>query len=151
MRGYYGIGVYHPKWELNVGTLWRHAFAFGASFIFTIGRRYKEQASDTAKSWHSIPLFHFANIGDLIDHLPHGCPLIGIELAGNSQKLPTLSHPTRAAYLLGAEDHGLPANVLQQMHRVVSIPGADWCLNVAVAGSIVLYDRALKAERRGAV
>lgn len=57
--------------------------------------------------------------------------------------LPTYIHPNRAIYLLGVEDNGLPDAVLGQCQQVVEIP-ASTCLNVAVAGSIVMYDRAAK-------
>lgn len=49
-RGYFGIGIYNPKTETNMGTLWRSAYNFGADFIFTIGMRYKKMGSDTAKA-----------------------------------------------------------------------------------------------------
>ena len=52
----------------------------------------------------------------------------------------------------GAEDHGLPDSILEG-HPVVEIP-CDWCLNVATAGSLVLYDRLVKqldAEYHGSV
>lgn len=35
-RGYYGIGIYHPKTTENVGTLWRSAHNFGADFPTSI-------------------------------------------------------------------------------------------------------------------
>ena len=48
MRGYFAIGVYHPKNHLNIGTLWRTANILKAAFIFTVGARYKRfQCSDT--------------------------------------------------------------------------------------------------------
>jgi tRNA G18 (ribose-2'-O)-methylase SpoU len=54
-------------------------------------------------------------------------------------------HPARALYLLGAEDHGLPPEVLERCHYVVQIPTpAPWSLNVSVAGSLVMHDRYLK-------
>lgn len=59
MRGYYGIGVYHPKTSANIGTLWREAYLYGADFIFTIGRRYKKQSSDTTKTIRHLPLWEF--------------------------------------------------------------------------------------------
>lgn len=34
---YFAIGIYHPKTEMNMGTLWRSAYQLGASYIFTIG------------------------------------------------------------------------------------------------------------------
>ncbi len=148
MRGYFGIGVLHPKTEHNIGTLWRSAYAMGADFIFTVGRRYRPQSSDTTKATVHIPLWHFNDLDDLREHLPSGCPIVGIELAERSLKLPDYQHPLRAAYLLGAEDHGLTPDATASCHEIVEIPLAKYCLNVAVAGSIVIYDRVLKASQK---
>ena len=49
-RGYFGIGVFHGKNEQNIGTLWRSANIMGADFIFTIGKRYSRQCTDTMKT-----------------------------------------------------------------------------------------------------
>ena len=140
-RGYFGIGVYHPKHEVNIGTLWRSATIFGASSIFTVGRRYKSQCADTCSTARHIPMQHFTDAEDLVAHLPHSCPLIGVELTDDARPLDRFVHPERAWYLLGAEDHGLPPAVLAACHHVVAIPHGRFCLNVAVAGSIVMYSR----------
>jgi len=142
----FAVGIYHPKSEVNVGTLWRTAHAFGASFVFTVGRRYREQASDTSKATRWLPLFHYADMADLIAHLPHGWPLVGVECPGH-ESVATFRHPRRACYLLGAEDHGLSREALAACHAVVNIPGATHCLNVAVAGSIVVYERLAQLRR----
>lgn len=139
-RGYCGIGVYHPKTEANIGTLWRSAHILGADFLFTVGHRYRRQASDTTKAWMHLPLFHFATVDDLVEHLPHACPLVGVELDPRARMLSNFTHEERSCYMLGAEDSGIPLKVLDRCHRVVRLPGA-YCLNVAVAGSIVLYHR----------
>lgn len=61
-------------------------------------------------------------------------------------------HPLRALYLLGAEDHGLPPEVLARCHEVVQVPSpSPYSLNVAVAGSLVLYDRYRAATAAQAV
>ena len=142
-RGYFGIGVLNPKTEANVGTLWRSAMIYRSSMIATIGReRYRHQASDTTKAPNSIPLVRFADMEDLLAHLPHGCQLVGVELSDRAVALPTFLHPQRAFYLLGAEDNGLPPRVLDMCHHVVQIPTPEaWSMNVAVAGSIVMHDR----------
>lgn len=44
---------------------------------------------------------------------------------------------------MGAEDHGIPEKVLERCQAIVQIPGR-YCYNVAVAGSIVMYDRMAK-------
>lgn len=139
-RGHFGIGIYGSKTPVNVGTLWRSAGILGAAYIFTVGRRYPKQASDTIKAWKHIPLLHFDGLDDLIDHLPYGSQLVGVELDDRAKALGDFSHPERACYLLGAEDNGLPDRVLNRCVSVVRLPG-DHSLNVAVAGSIVTYDR----------
>jgi tRNA G18 (ribose-2'-O)-methylase SpoU len=141
-RGYYGLVCWRPKHETNVGTLWRSAFLYDAAFIGTIGRRYEKQASDTPNTAQRIPMNHYEDVDDLKKHLPHGCPLIGVELSENAVPLNKFWHPPNACYLLGAEDYGLPNSVLAKCHKVVQIPAArEWSMNVATAGAILLYDR----------
>lgn len=141
-RGYFGIGIYHTKTSENVGTLWRSAYQLGAAFIFTIGRRYKKQASDTTKTWKHIPLIEYTTMEIFKANLPHSCLLVGVEMGGKS--LATYPHPERAIYLLGAEDFGLPEVVRDQCHQIVSIESArSESYNVAVAGSLVMYSRML--------
>ena len=145
-RGFFAVGVYQPKTEANVGSLWRTAHLYGAAFVFTVGRRYRTQSSDTPKTPRHTPLFHFDNIGDLTVHLPHGAPLVGVEMDESAVPLDNFDHPAAAVYLLGAEDNGLPPSVLSACHRLVVIPcPRPESMNVAVAGSLVIYDRHRKA------
>jgi len=146
-RGFFGIGVFHPKHECNIGTLWRSAYAFHASFIYTIGRRFQKQASDTPQAWRSVPMFHFSTIDDLIEHLPFSCPLVAVELVDGATPLNRFCHPQRACYLLGAEDHGLPQSVIERCSFSLVVPHARICLNVSTTGSLVLYDRQVKSAR----
>lgn len=144
-RGFFGIGVYYPKTEQNIGTLMRTAFLYDAAFVFTIGRRYRTQASDTPKTKLHVPLFHFDTFDDAVRHFPEGAPLIGVELDPRGQQLPGFSHPERAVYLLGAEDNGLPQDVIERCDSMVEIPTIQpRSMNVATAGSIILYDRHVK-------
>jgi tRNA G18 (ribose-2'-O)-methylase SpoU len=142
-KGYFGIGVLDPKHETNVGTLWRSASILNASFIFTIGKRVPKQKTDSLNAYKSIPFYYYETFEDFFRHLPYGCQLVGIELAENAVKIEQFSHPARCVYLLGAEDHGLTKEALQKCHKLVQLPGEN-CLNVAVAGSITMYDRLLK-------
>lgn len=141
-RGFFGIGIYHCKTSENVGTLWRSALLFGASFIFTIGRRYKKQASDTTKATRHIPLYHYRDWDDFKAHVPYTAQMVMVEQGGTS--LPDFTHPQQAVYLLGAEDHGLPVSITRG-RPVVEIPTrVPRSMNVATAGSIVMYDRLVK-------
>lgn len=149
-RGFFGTAIWHPKHETNVGGLWRSAAAFGAAFTATVGARYdRMQASDTSKTRQHTPLFHFSSLDDLLVHLPHSCPLVGVELDPRAELLHEFTHPERALYLLGAEDHGLPPAVTDRCHLLVQVPSVvSWSLNVATAGSLVFYDRHVKARDR---
>jgi tRNA G18 (ribose-2'-O)-methylase SpoU len=139
-RGYFGIGIEHTKNELNIGTLYRTAHIFGAAFIFTIGKRYKKQGSDTTKSYKHIPLYHYLTFDEFYKNMPFDCRLVGIEIADNAIPIREYKHPERCIYLLGAEDHGLSTRALKTCHDIIVLPG-NLCLNVSTSGSIVLFDR----------
>lgn len=147
-RGYYGVGIEHGKTAANLGSLWRTAHLLGADFLFTIGRRYQPQNSDTRKTWRSVPLWHFEQLSQLIEFAPRECLIVGVELTEEAESVRSFAHPERAIYLLGAEDHGITRLSLSMCHRVIKLPG-DQSMNVAVAGSIVMFDRwqKLPAER----
>lgn len=145
MRGYFEIGIFQGKTEHNVGTLWRSAYQLGANGIFTIGSRIKKQSSDTCQAWRHIPLRQFQDIEAFLLSAPYDCPVIGVEMGG--VPLSTFSHPERAIYLLGAEDYGLTDRAKNVCHSIVSLESVRTeSYNVAVAGSIVMYDRFVKRK-----
>lgn len=143
LRGYCGIGIHYVKNNVNVGTLWRSAYCLGADFIFTIGKRYKREASDTTKAFKHIPLWTFDTVDDFLCHMPRDCQLIGIEITDTAKSLEVFCHPERAIYLLGQEDGSLPQGILNRCVHVVKFTSRH-CLNVASAGTVVLYDRQTK-------
>jgi len=145
MRGFFEIGIYRGKTPANVGTLWRSAYQLGAAGIYTIGPRYPNQASDTVKAHRHIPLREYADMDDFMAAIPYGCPVIAVEMGG--KPLANFVHPERAVYLLGAEDHGIPASALARCHHVISLPSVRTeSYNVAVAGSLVMFDRLNKSR-----
>lgn len=142
-QGYFGIGIQHGKTPENLGMLWRTAQNMGASFMFTIGKRYSKQACDTHKATGAIPYFHYVTFEEFYKQMPKGALLVGIELDDNAVMLDQFEHPKNAVYLLGAEDHGLSKEALRRSHRLVMLD-TPRSINVAVAGSIVMYDRVVK-------
>jgi tRNA G18 (ribose-2'-O)-methylase SpoU len=71
-----------------------------------------------------------------------GSAVIGVELAEGSVRLADLTPATRRTIvLLGHEHNGIPDDAWPLLDQVVEIPmvGAGGSLNVAVAGSLVLY------------
>lgn len=142
-RGYFEIGIFRGKTPANVGTIWRSAYQMGAAGIFTIGQRYPKQASDTTQAYRHIPLREYATFDDFLSAVPYDCQIIGVEMRGKA--LGQFTHPERAIYLMGAEDQGLPKDVIAKCHRLVSLPSVrSNSYNVSVAGSLVMYDRMMK-------
>ena len=140
MRGYFEIGIFQGKTPANIGTLWRSAYQLGASGIFVIGKRYRNQSSDTVKAYRHIPFREYQNFDHFQSARPYDCMLIGVEMGG--KPLSGYSHPERAIYLLGAEDHGLPENITEKCQSIVSLQAVNTqSYNVAVAGSLVMYHR----------
>lgn len=145
--GFFGIGITHVKNATNIGSLWRTAHLLRADFVFTIGRRYKDQASDTTKATRHIPCWHFDSLAALLSYAPKDAPLVGVELDSRAESVTGFRHPRSAIYLLGAEDHGLTNEERERCHKLIVLPG-ERSMNVAVAGSIVMFDRWQKARER---
>jgi tRNA G18 (ribose-2'-O)-methylase SpoU len=119
----------------------RSAHGFGAAFTFTIGASYQamEARADTSKGqWH-LPHYNWAEMNEIV--LPRGCVLVGVELVDGAIDLPTFKHPLRAAYVLGPEKGSLSEPLLAKCQQVVKIP-TRFCINVAMAAAILMYDRA---------
>ena len=138
--GFFGIGILNNTDEINIGTLWRSAFILGASFIFTVGKKYKLEGSDVTKTWTKIPLYHYQTFEELKENLPFSTQLIAVEMGEAATPIGNYEHPDRAVYLLGNEISGLSQQIIEQCQSVIKLPG-DYSLNVAVSGSIVMYDR----------
>jgi len=144
-RNYFGIGIYKTKYEENVGTLWRSAYQMGANFIFTVAKRYKpDHPTNTLMTHRHIPLFEFDTLDEFESAMPQNSMICPVDFGENSTPLPETNHPKRAIYLLGAEDKGLPEKFKYGKQKI-EIPSIRMpSYNVAVAGSIVMYDRIVK-------
>jgi tRNA G18 (ribose-2'-O)-methylase SpoU len=141
MRGYFAMGAEGISKSRNLGNLMRSAHAFGASWAFTVDAAHEEKQlrqADTSGSAGSIPLYAFDNLEQMI--LPKGCALVGIELTDDAIELPSFRHPRCAAYVLGPERDSLSSAMVERCDLIVKIP-TKFCVNVAVAGAIVMYDR----------
>lgn len=121
----------------NVGTLLRAADAFGAGVALSEGCADPTGPKAVRASMGSIfrvPVSGFDEpVGERIALVPSG----GIPL-------PELRLDDDAVLVLGAEREGLPADVLERCEVSVSIaqPGGGDSLNVAMAGTVALYELA---------
>lgn len=139
----FGIGVENLKRDVNLGTLLRSAYNFGAAFVFTVGRRYVRQASDTPHTTAQIPCFRYLDWSDYFEHQPFDWPSVVVERCEGTRTLFDFTHPKRCVYLLGPEDGSVSKEAIQRAAAKVEIP-SKFSLNVSTAGSIVMYDRLCK-------
>ena len=147
MRGFFGMGVEGGNKAMNLGNLIRSAHSFGASFFFTVNPNYNSREvrmSDTSCAEKNMPLYTFKSAEEMM--LPKGVQLVGVELTDESIALPSFRHPAQAAYILGPEKGSLSPGMQGRCNYMVQIP-MKFCVNVGVAGAIVLYDRLMSTGR----
>src|ERR1700753_1972763 len=145
MRVYFAAGVDGISKPMNLGNLIRIAHAFGASFFFTVEAQAKMadiRNADTSASAGHVPYYPYATAADM--RLPQGCQLIGVEITEDAIELPRFKHPTRAAYVFGAERFSLSQSTLSRCEFVVKIP-MKFSINVGIAGGIVMYYRSAQS------
>lgn len=135
-----------PLWvayEANLGTLLRTCDAVGACMAVPNTSHYR----DALRRGNTLPgptCIHW--VGNprtwLRRQRERGTRVVAVELAEEAVRLGDLA-PARSTtvVLLGHEHHGVPDAVWDLLDEVVEIPmvGAGLSLNVAVAGSLVLY------------
>jgi tRNA G18 (ribose-2'-O)-methylase SpoU len=147
MRGYFGIGVEGISKPMNVGGLLRSSHAFGASFFFTVNTDIDLHAmreSDTSGAFDHIPFYNFEKPADII--LPRNTQMVAIEFLEDAVELPSFRHPLQAVYVLGPEMNNVSPAMLKRCDHVIKIP-MKFCVNVGVAGALVMYDRMISMGR----
>jgi len=87
-----------------------------------------------------VPWYLWATVEDM--RLPKGCELVGVELTDDAVDLPSFRHPLRAAYVMGGERKDLSPEMQARCSHIVKIP-TRFCINVSLAGALVMYDRTL--------
>ena len=145
-RGYFAIGAERISKSLNLGNLMRSAHGFGASFTFTVGATYQalEAKADTSKGSAHLPHYNWTTLDEMA--LPRSCRLVGIELLDEAVDLPSFRHPLQAAYVLGPERGSLSDELVERCDYTIKIP-TRFCINVAMAGAVVMYDRVKSMSR----
>ncbi len=145
-RGFFGIGIEGVSKPMNAGNLFRTAHAFGASFVFTINAEYavRKAKSDTSLAPKNIPWYEYETIDDI--QMPKHCKIVGVELLDDAEELPSFYHPLSAMYVLGRERGSLSPAMREKCDYFIKIP-TKFCLNVATAGAIVMYDRVVAHGR----
>ena len=150
--GWFAIGAEGISKPMNLGALMRTGNAFGAAFTFSIKAHDKLKfayKSDTSKSAQHIPYYSWESMEDA--QWPVGATFVGVELTDDAVDLPQFAHPKNAVYILGPEQGSLSPEIQAQCDVIVKIP-TKFCINLSLAGALVMYDRRVCLEtepRRG--
>lgn len=136
-----------PLWVAygaNLGTLLRTCDAVGACMAVPDTPHYRA-ALDVGDTLIRRPHIHWVRTGKprwLAEQRESGAHVLAVELAEDAIPLPLLEPARRkTVVVLGHEHEGVPEEIWPLLDDVVEIPmiGRGASLNVAVAGSLVLY------------
>jgi tRNA (guanosine-2'-O-)-methyltransferase len=141
--------VVAPLWvayQANLGTLLRTCDAVGACIAVPGTDHYRHTlATGDTLGHHRRPCIHWLDVGKdrwLERQRSAGWRIVAVELAEDATPL-TLLEPARerTVVLLGHEHKGIPDDLVESADACLEIPmvGQGASLNVAVAGSLVLY------------
>lgn len=147
----FAIAAWNISKEHNVGSLVRTAHAVAAEEVVLVGDRdWNVEAARTAELYTTVTML--PDLRSFREHLhDHSWNLVAVELDGRAVPLFDARYPERPCFVLGAELGGVPPELLDEADLIVQVPqwGLVPSLNLAVAGSIVLYDYLSKLERQG--
>jgi len=132
-----------PKYGVNLGTLLRTCDAVGACLAVP-KFPWVPEALDKGNTLRRPACVHWTG-RDPVEWLTRqqlGSRIVGVELADEAIRLAELSAAReRTIVVLGHEHSGIPDDAMELVDVAVEIPmiGTGASLNVAVAGSLVLY------------
>ena len=149
-----GIVLVNPKFGHNIGAALRACACFGVDQLFYTGDRVDLRGGkrgtripreERMKGYRTVALKQVESTRDL--DLTGYTP-VGVEIRPDFQNLVHYQHPLNAFYFFGPEDGNLPPAVNARMHAHIQIP-SFFCLNLAAAVYVTLYDRMAKSVLSG--
>lgn len=147
-RGYAAVGLVNPKTPSNVGHVLRAAGCYGVDLVAVEGERGRNSfvtrnCTDTMKAWRHLPTILTS---DLFSVVPVGCVPVAVDLIPGAVSLVDFPHPQAAFYIFGPEDGTLGVRHAKLGMARVFVP-TEYCMNLAAAVNVILYDRLAKATR----
>jgi tRNA (guanosine-2'-O-)-methyltransferase len=133
-----------PKYGVNLGTLLRTCDAVGACLAVP-KLPWVPEALDKGNTLRRPACVHWTGrdpVEWLRQQRQRGSRIVAVELADEAIRLGDLSAAReRTIVVLGHEHAGIPGDAMELVDVAVEIPmiGTGASLNVAVAGSLVLY------------
>ena len=143
-RGHCGIAMFNPQYRENMGAVARATGCFDVDYMAVVGGNYKHAATAVGHDKH-VPIWQFERLSQLFKTMPHNTEIVAIDYDENAEKLADFEHPERALYVLGQEGPAfeLAGDTIEQAKDQTVYIETEYCMNVAVAGNMVLRDRYL--------
>lgn len=145
--------IVNPKYEVNVASLSRTLFVFGAPLMPRCGTPIKKggRSADVPKSERHLPTPEVGSPKDLRLLLGRGTQLVAVDTA-DWDRYARMPKPLGAAmllpdvcFILGNESNGLDAEWVEAADLFVTIPMLrPGSLNVSVAGAVCIATHAAK-------
>lgn len=143
----------------NVGTLIRCAEAAGAEAVIAVGSTSDpfgpKALRASAGSALRVPVIEVPKLSQTMDLIASaGASIVATASGGHTRAVSLdearLSSPL--AIVLGSEAHGLPDEVLDRAHQVVTVPmaGQVESLSVSTAGAVLAFEIARRERGKGA-
>jgi len=131
------------SYEVNLGTLLRTCDATGACLAVSHSKAARAALAKGNTLRHRSCVHWVGGVPNwLRRQRAQGVRIVGVELADDAVRLADVEAAReKTIIVLGHEHHGIPDDVWDLLDDVIEIPmiGAGSSLNVAVAGSLVLY------------
>lgn len=129
-----------------MGVLLRSAACFGAKNFYMIGDCTYENLQRTSGTLNKfLPVTKFSNPIQFLQHTrQNNIYVCAVELADQAISIYDFNPPMdqEVCFVLGHEETGVPEDIIQKANELVYIPlpGVGYCLNTAIAGSIVISE-----------
>lgn len=142
------ILLYNFNIQVNIGSVFRLADAFGCEHIYLSGTSATPPTRKITKTARAadkyVPFSYHDEPFELVSKLKSdGYRIVSLELTTISQPLSDLSldNDEKLCLILGSENEGVEAELLELSDEVYYIPmyGEKSSLNVATAAGIALY------------
>jgi tRNA(Leu) C34 or U34 (ribose-2'-O)-methylase TrmL len=142
----FAVGMWHSKTAYNLVSLRRSATQLGADFVFSIADRMKNKKPlDETFRDHVLLVKEYKTVLDFsLDTICGEYEWVCVEMGGIP--LEDFVHPAKALYILGSEDNGISSMLRSACKHVVALSSVrSESYNVAVAGTMIMYDRHVKS------
>jgi tRNA(Leu) C34 or U34 (ribose-2'-O)-methylase TrmL len=134
------LALCHTRFDVNVGVAMRSAEAAGFDALYLMGQPARGLSSARGAEL-AVPVINVPDPSGLIyEARSKGYQIVAVQQCPKSVPYHQADYPPHPIFVLGAEDDGIPAKLLEAADLVVEIPlyGAIDSLNVSTAATCVM-------------